>query len=165
MCPTTTGSTPTFDCKSRKRTRPEKVECVLFLFRRCRSSGLALQKGKSHQTDGHGQERTDCGSQSHREQGAREAQRGQVHPGHAHQRDGQNIVQKAQPGAAASTEVSAKAKVHTCKNAIENIPSQVLPAQAHNLCAGSGGIRGEQRHHRLRNELNNDRHDHPKAHS
>jgi hypothetical protein len=30
MCPTTMGSTPTFVCKSRKRTRPEKVECVLF---------------------------------------------------------------------------------------------------------------------------------------
>ena len=74
-------------------------------------------------------------------------------------------MQKAQPGAAASTEVSAKAKMHACKNAIENIPSQVLPAQAHNLCTGSGGILGEQRHHRLRNELNNDRHDHPKAHS
>ncbi len=47
-------------------------------------------------------------------------------------------MQKAQPGAAASTEVSAKAKGHACKNAIENIASQVLPAQAHNLCAGSG---------------------------
>ena len=61
---------------------------------------------------------------------------------HAHQQNGQRVMQEGQPGLAIGAEIAAEAELHACKQAVKNITPDVrCTGQHHSL------VRGEGPHH------------------
>lgn len=83
--------------------------------------------GECDQADDYRQQRAGGRSQSHGEQGRGEEPRGQVNARHTHQRNGRNIMQEGQTEFSAGAEIAAEAEMNSGKNAVKNVPAEILP--------------------------------------
>ena len=104
---------------------------------------------KGDHADDDQQQRPSSRSQPHGEQGGGEQLGGQINARDTHQGDGDEVVQKGEDGLLTGTEIAAEAEVDAGKDAVPDVPTEILPAGAL-YCA----VVGEQPHHRFRDELN-----------
>ena len=113
---------------------------------------------KGDHADDDRQQRPSSRSQPHGEQGGGEQLGGQINARDTHQGDGDDVVQKGEDGLLTGTEIAAEAEVDAGKDAVPDVPTEILPAGAL-YCA----VVGEQPHHRFRDELNQTGDDKPEA--
>lgn len=66
-------------------------------------------------------------------------------------------MQEGQTGFSAGAEIAAEAEMNSGKNAVKNVPAEILPAKADDLCAVRRAGVCEQSDNRLGDELNCDR--------
>ena len=116
------------------------------------------QHQKRDHADDDRQQRARRRCQPHGQQRRGEVPARQVCARYAHEHHRRDVVHERQLRAADGAEISAEAKVHAGKAAVEDIPAQIRPARR-----DDGRVMREERDDRFGDELDDDRDEHAEA--
>ena len=126
---------------------------------------LPLQIPEHEKADHNGSQRAARRCNSHREEGVREPERGQIDARDADEHDGDDVVQEGKFRPSAGAEVTAEGKVDSRKNTVPDIPADVLAAEPCNFricCKQTDNRNGNKLHGNRDNQPESDR-DHDSA--